>query len=402
MARLMHGVRKAVLAEMAITMGTNFLLGTRNLMILQFCTTFRKGGGIQTHVSDLSHWLEKNGHNIQFAGDPIDSSMAANSQGFISLPMTKIANADRNIITRIGTMVKSAFRLRRAISKHPVDIIHTHETAPALVARLATFGKKIPIVMTFHGSAPERIPSAARTAKYCADVVASPSRISLNALIANGVDSDKARVLGLGIKPLPEHTPEQVEDLRRRYLPGGKGTLIFSPSRLDHQKGIDVMIDVAKNVVAKHPDAVFVVAGGGPLTGVVDGWAEKAGLSSNMKFLGAIDTVPLHLQASDIFLLTSRWEALPISIVEAFRAARPVIATDCGGVSELVDDSVGALCPVEDVAALTQSVLDLIESESVRKSKGQAALKRSTEDRFDCEAVHAKFEETYKELVGGR
>lgn len=373
---------------------------SRPIKILQFCTNFFKGGGIQTHVFDLSAWLEANGHEVIFAGEPKCSTLDTETQAFIPLPLGKVSSDNDNIILRVIALLQSAFRLRRALSKHPVDIIHTHETAPALVAKLATIGKKIPIVMTFHGSAPERIPSAARTAKRCADLTASPSRISLNALIANGVDPDKARVLGLGIKPLPETSPKDIEDLRQQYLPNGKGTLVFSPSRLAPQKGIDVMIEVAKRVTAKHPDTVFVVAGGGCLTDQVEGWAKDAGIDKNMRFLGAIDTVPAHLQAADIFLLTSRWEALPISIVESFRAGLPVIATDCGGVSELVDDTVGALCQVEDVKALTEAVLTMIKSPEQRKTKGQAALDRSAEDRFDGEAVHAKFEEAYLELLG--
>ena len=83
------------------------------------------------------------------------------------------------------------------------------------------------------------------------------------------------------------------------------------------------------------------MAGGGPLEQEAKRWAEDAGLSDTVTFLGMTERVPLYLKASDMFLLTSRWEALPLSIVEAFHAGLPVIATDCGGVSELVDEEVG-------------------------------------------------------------
>lgn len=369
------------------------------MRILQFCSTFYKGGGIQTHVLELSQWLKDRGHQIWFAAEPRRSSHDPNADNFISLTMADVVNVEGQLPGRVFAMFRNALRLRKAISKHKFDVIHVHETAPALVARLATLGKNIPIIMTFHGSAPERIPSAARVAQYCANLVASPSRISLDSLIEHGVRRDKTKVLRNAIKPLRKAGKDTIADLRDRYTNDGKGQIIFSPSRLAPQKGIDIMIEVAKRVTATLPDTQFVIAGGGTLTGTVNEWAKAAGVDKNMHFLGAIDTVPEHLQASDLFLLTSRWEALPISIVEAFRASLPVIATDCGGVSELVDDQVGALCEVEDVDGLTRAILAHLESEALHKKKSQGAFDRSLEDRFDVEHVHNQFEATYRNLI---
>lgn len=369
------------------------------LKILQFCTNFYEGGGIQTHVLELSQWLEARAHEVWFAAEPSRSSYDPNAANFIPLSMADVAKVGGSLPLRVLAMLRNGLKLRRAIKRQKFDVIHVHETAPALVARIATFGKKIPIVMTFHGSEPSRIPSAARIGQYCADLVASPSRISLDALIQNGVSAEKSKVLGLGIKPLRKASDATVVELRNRYLPGGRGHIVFSPSRLAPQKGIDVMIDVAKIVLERFPDTHFVVAGGGVLEGEVEQWAADAGVDQNMHFLGAIDTVPEHLQAADLFLLTSRWEALPISIVEAFRAAVPVIATDCGGVSELVDEKVGELCQVEDVDGLANAVIAHLEAETLRTQKSEAALSRSLEDRFDVEYVHEQFEATYRAIV---
>lgn len=369
------------------------------LRILQFCTNFYKGGGIQTHVLELSKWLEDRGHQIWFAAEPRKSSCDPQAENFIPLAMADIAKVDGALPARVLALFRNALRLRKAISQHKFDVIHVHETAPALVARLATVGKKIPIIMTFHGSAPSRIPSAARIGQYCADLVASPSRIVLDGLIANGVNADKTKVLRLGIKPLRPASDETVDALRQTYLPNGAGKIVFSPSRLAPQKGIDVMIDVVKRVTETAPDTQFVVAGGGVLSGVVKDWAKAAGVEQNMHFLGAIDTVPEHLQAADLFLLTSRWEALPISIVEAFRAGLPVIATDCGGVSELVDEQVGALCEVEDAEGIAAAVLARLQSEEKSARQGEAARARSQQRRFDVDHVHAEFLATYRQVV---
>lgn len=377
-------------------------MGPFEVRILQFCTDFPERGGIQTHVLELSDWLRKRGHEVMLAGQPGVSANADSCSGFIELPMWKIAVSRRTnrLPTRILGLLSAARTLRRRLRSRPVDLVHVHETAPALTAWLATRGMRIPIIMTYHGSAPERVREVARVASRVATLTLSPSRTSLDDLTAAGLDPARTRQAGLGIKPLPEVDAQEVRDLRRLYLGETDGPLIFSPSRLAHQKGIDIMIEVARQITKEFPDAVFVVAGAGPLDGQVQQWARDAGVERNMRFVGSVSTVPVHLAACDLMLLTSRWENLPISIAEAFRAGKPVVATDCGGVKELVDDSVGALCPVGDVTALTSAISELLRSDEIRRKKGLAALARSAEDRFDPDTVHADFERIYSEVLG--
>lgn len=196
-----------------------------------------------------------------------------------------------------------------------------------------------------------------------------------------------------------EASDETVRVVRNQYVRHPEDVMIFSASRLSPQKGIDVMIDVAVRVIAKHPNAYFVVAGDGILANQVSDWATQAGVSENFIFTGRVDNVDEHLQASDIFLLTSRWEAFPISIVEALRAGRPVVATRCGGVEELVDEEVGSLCEVGDAKALSDAICALIDSPSQRAACGVRAKHRSQNTRFDPESVHADIEKEYAFLT---
>jgi glycosyltransferase involved in cell wall biosynthesis len=208
-------------------------------------------------------------------------------------------------------------------------------------------------------------------------------------------------VLGLGIPPLAQAPESEVAALRARLLGGREGPLIVSLSRLDPQKGIDVMIAVARRVVERFPGVVFAVGGKGPLADKVEGWARDAGVAEAMRFLGMVSTVPAHLRAADLFLLTSRWENRPISIVEAFGAGLPVVATDCGGVRELVDEEVGALVPVDDPDGIAAELIALLSDEKRMRACGAAALARSRAPAFDPSAVHARFEALYREVLGG-
>lgn len=371
------------------------------MRILQFSPNYVKSGGLQTHAIELGHWLRERGHMVRFAGDPKDSRIDPTSDEFIPLNMSAVSNVGGSMMMRVIALLREGLKLRRAIGRDPVDLIHAHETAPALVARIATFGRNIPVVFTFHGSEPERVPEVAGVAKRCADLTASPSKTSLDALIEHGVEREKSRHLGLGIPAFPDVPEPEIKAIREKFLDmaGTSGPLVLALSRAYPQKGVDVMVKVARRVLDKHPETVFVVGGGGPLEDDARQWARNAELGNQMIFAGHISTVPAHLKAADVFLNTSRWEASPISIVEAFRAGLPVVATDCGGVKELVDDSVGGLCPVEDDAALAEAVIQLVGSEDTRRAKAEAALKRSAEARFDVDSVYQTFEQTYQDLI---
>ncbi len=371
------------------------------LKILQLTTNFKQGG-IQRHILDVTTYLRDHGHQVTLAGAP---NVWANSQidpDFRALRLDLVSAANGSFAGRLKAMATCAHGLSRIVEEGQFDVIHCHESAPAIVKQLSRRARRIPTVITYHGSAPGRATQYARVSKYCADYVVSPSRLTLDDLIGKGVPAGKARVMGLGVSPLPEPDRAIVENIRAELQLGPKDKLVFSLSRLDVQKGIDIMVEVARCVLSRDPNVVFAVGGTGPLADEVLSWPMEVGIGERFRFLGGVSGVENYFELADLFLLTSRWEALPISIVEAFRGGLPVIATDCGGVSELVDDSVGRLCPVEDEEALTGAILELLGDEPLRASLAASALERSKSPRFDPEAVHSSFEALYREAAASR
>lgn len=370
------------------------------MRILQVCTNF-KPGGIQRHALDLTQDLRGRGHTVVLGGDRGDWCPDDSDPNFVHLELNQVAGSGGSVFKRISEILPVAKKLRRTLKDKKIQLLHAHETAPAIVARIATFGLNIPVVLTYHGSEPDREASVARIAKRCADLTVSPSRTSLDHLIAKGLPAEKTRVIGLGVHPLPEVSEQHVSELRTTLLGKNGRYLISSLSRLAQQKGIDMMIEVARKISDQRKDVVFAIGGHGPLSDMVKSWTEVTGVSDNVKFLGPVSDVATVLAASDLYLLTSRWEALPISIVEAFRSALPVVATDCGGVKELVDPSVGFVLPVGDTNAIADAVLKVINDTEMRARMGQAALKLSGQDRFSPPAVHKSFEAMYEEIIAG-
>jgi len=372
----------------------------RRLHILQLGPEFKRGG-IQRHILDLTGHLRAQGHRVTLAGTPGPWGQEGRDAGFHTLDLKAVSDTGgRGPAGRVAAMLAAARRLRRMAIRERFDLVHAHETAPAIVARLGLAGLGIPRLFTCHGAEPGRYGAVARVARMSADIIACPSRTVLEALIGLGLPRERTALLGLGVPPPAPPDAAAAAALRRDLMGGRDGLLIFSPARLAPQKGIDLKIEVMRRVVERRPDTVLALAGHGPLEAEVPGWVAAAGLDDHIRLLGPIDTVPLHMAAADLMLLTSRWEALPISIVEAFHAGLPVIATDCGGVGELVCGDTGRLCPVGDAAALSAAVLELAGDAELRARLGANARVRATEPRFDPDHVHGQIEALYLRMTG--
>ena len=209
-------------------------------------------------------------------------------------------------------------------------------------------------------------------------------------------------MVGLGIEPRPPVDDATQQRVRSRHLGADGRRLVVTIARLAHQKGIDVLIDVARRIAQRREDVRFVVVGDGPLRADVERWIARAGVGRLMTLVGHDERPQNQLAAADLFVLTSRWEGLPVTIVEAFREGLPVVATDAGGVRELVDDTVGRVVAIGDAAALADSVDMLCTDDALRSELSANARLRGGEQRFVPSYAHAALERVYAEELFGR
>lgn len=369
----------------------------RPLRILELGTQLGVGG-ITRHILALRKWLVENGHQVTLAGSPDVWVNRTTGLPYLDLPINRVAAGGGALPFRLAALATAAWRLRRWLKANPVDVMHAHDSAPALVANLARRGLNIPLIVTYHGSEPERIAGFGKIARGC-DLTVTPSHRSAEDLATiGGVPRDRLRVIGLGVNPPPAVTEAQVADLRARLL-GDGDRVILTLVRLAHQKGVDILIDCAARLKTTHPGWRFIVAGDGPDEEKLKALAARAGVTDVMRFIGRTSEPHLHLRAADLFLLTSRWEALPFTIVEAFQAACPSVATACSGVVELIDDQVGRVTPIGDVPAICTAVEEVLSDEPRRRHMAAAALARAAEDRFNPDWVHPQFGKLYAELA---
>ncbi|MCB2136878.1 MAG: glycosyltransferase family 4 protein [Rhodobacteraceae bacterium] len=370
------------------------------LNVLEMATQFGVGG-IARHILALTASLRQKGHRVTLGGTPAAWAGPKTEPGFVVLPTRYVSGDGGSLTVRLYHVAMATWRLRRWLAAQRPDLIHAHESAPALVANLARKGLGIPLAVTYHGSEPERIAGFGAIARK-ADIVITPSHRSAEDLVKiGGVPKERLKVLGLGVNPPPEDGPDEIAALRRDLLGDGE-RLIITIARLERQKGIDILIETIARIIPDHPGYRFVVAGDGPDEAALREMAVARGVDGHLTFLGRVSRPLLYLRASDLFLLTSRWEALPFTIVEAFQAGIPAVAAACSGVVELIDDEVGAVVPIGDTEAIAREVTRILGDEALRARMGEAALRKSKLDRFRPEWVHDQFEAMYRDLAAGR
>jgi len=154
-----------------------------------------------------------------------------------------------------------------------------------------------------------------------------------------------------------------------------------------------------ERIVRRRPDARLLLVGEGPERAAVEKAVADRHLAAHVALLGQRRDVTRLLPASDVLLLTSISEGIPLTVIEAMAAGRPVVATNVGGVEEVVEDgTTGLLAPSGDDATLAEHVLRLADDAALREQMGAAGRRRAgalfTESR-----MHGEYARLYGEML---
>jgi glycosyltransferase involved in cell wall biosynthesis len=257
-----------------------------------------------------------------------------------------------------------------------------------------------------------RIPSLATVQLYPDAEITAPSRLQLRLL---------ARLVG-GYLPVSQGTAERLheelgiprrklhvipnavdagrfaagvgEPVRRELEPGDR-SLVLAVGRLHEQKGHDVLLRAAADVT----DACFALAGDGPERARLERLAAELGIADRVRFLGTRNDVPDLLAAADVVVLPSRYEGLPLSLLEAMAAGVPVVASRIPGNDELVEDRrTGVLVAPGDAAALAEALRQLLADPARRAALAEQGRKQVA-DRYTARAVADRVMEQYELLT---
>jgi glycosyltransferase involved in cell wall biosynthesis len=231
-----------------------------------------------------------------------------------------------------------------------------------------------------------------RAAYTCAHRIVGNCQAAADRLLAEKVSPGKVRVIHNGVEVHARGMSG------RRALP----RRVVVVANLRREKGHDVLLLAAAQVARAFPDARFELVGGGPEMPALRTFARELGLESVVSFLGHREDVTARLEAADVLVLPSRSESFPNAILEAMAAGLPVVASDVGGVREVVRDAeTGLMVPPGDPAGLASAICRLMADPLLAYRLGDAARAEVTA-RYSFGRMVDQFEALYlSELARG-
>ncbi len=296
----------------------------------------------------------------------------------------------------------------RRLSREKPDLLHVHHVWPAAdryLASLAAAAGVPHLVVTEHIVGRPNSPNQQRLKHRelaQAGAVTAVSAAVADSLVSDyGVPRGRIRLVPNGAEVPDEATePPAARRVRDELGAGLLRPLWVCAGRLEEQKGQDVLLDALAEVRREGLEFVAVLAGEGSKRAALEARAKELGLGTRVRFPGQVENLGPLLAAADAVALPSRWEGLPLVLLEAMVRARPVVATPVGGIPEVVEDGVhGRLVPVGDAAALAGALADFHRrpDEAVRMGRRGAARVRES---YTWPRVVEAFEAVYDEVLG--
>jgi glycosyltransferase involved in cell wall biosynthesis len=297
--------------------------------------------------------------------------------------------------------------LLEVVRVRQMSLIHAHEfymaSVGAVVARLAG----IPLVVTVHGKS--YYPAKRRRrllyrliAAQASQIVAVSRDLAAFFCRTTGTQTTRVKVVYNGI---------DIESLaklpRDRGLPGSVGIPLDAPvigtvGNLYPVKGQADLLRAMAAVIARQPLAHLVVLGRGALHDRLSAQAHELGIGHRVHLLGHREDVPRWVAAMDVFVLPSLSEGLPLSLLEAMAAARPVVATAVGGVPEVVQAGVtGFMVPPGSPVKLATRILTLLEDRALSAAIG-AAAQAHVREAFSVERMTRDYRAIYRGVLRHR
>ena len=188
----------------------------------------------------------------------------------------------------------------------------------------------------------------------------------------------------------------------RQSLALGAGPVVGYVGRLSHEKGPDLLIEAFRRASGSHPDARLLIVGDGPERPKLELSARDLIDAGRVLLVGGVPDATDYYGVMDIFVLPSRYEGLPNAVIEAASAGRAMIATDVGGVREIIQNGKnGCIVPAEDVDRMSEALADLLSDPEQRRRLGERAAE-TARLRYARDAMVDAYLRVYEGAIGER
>jgi glycosyltransferase involved in cell wall biosynthesis len=287
-----------------------------------------------------------------------------------------------------------------ALREFEPDIVHLHDAHAVLVGSLAGKLSRCPAIV-----ASRRVDFRIRSRwkySWALDRVIAISAAVRSVLIECGLEPRLISVVPSGID-LARFDPPPDRAAARRALDLADDELAVAVvAALTDHKGHRYLLEGWPRVIERHPRARLLLAGRGELEAELKELSERLGLSGSVRFLGFCEDVTGLLSAADLFALSSHLEGLCTSVMDAMAAGLPVVATEAGGIPEVVDPGrTGVLVRPKDPRALAEAIVQLLADPERRRRLGGAGRAKAR-----AEFGHGKMVErtltVYQQVLAGK
>lgn len=350
-------------------------------------------GGAERQMTILAKFLDKQKYNLFLA------CAKAKSVDDLASKFEKTGSK----IFRLNVIHKHDprhyFQLKKIIRENKIELIHAHVWNPASCryAYLASKSCKIPLVITEHDPG-EISPLKTAFKKWLLKNVSKIIAISEeNAKILKALYPQVANRIsvvhnGIDIKEFEK----KIAHIQNNSDQNGTKT-ILTVAALHPRKGLKYLIEA----FAKINDRTLrlQIVGEGPQKQELQELAQKLDISNQVEFLGWRNDIPKIMASANLFVLPSLHEAFGLVLLEAILAKLPIIATNSGGIPEIIEDNKnGLLVPPKDTDALANAIKTLLENDELNKKFIQAGLEKVYE-KFNAETMAEKTASLYDKIL---
>jgi len=372
--------------------------------VLHIIDSFRIGGA-QTFLRDLVIQQKKNG-----LVDPVVCSLAGSN--WIS---DQIQDAGIQLISfevkknNPFEIIQIPFRLRALIKKNQYDLTHTHLNVSNILGRMGAIMAKVPVVVHEQRNESETINLFEKVLsiglnKNITRVICVSESTKVFNIEKKRIPSKKIKVIPNSID-LHEFSPKvpslNRKDLLENLKLNSSALIVIGVGRLVAEKRYDLFLRTAHQICKMKDNVFFLIVGDGDRRQELAQLTNELSLSNKVMFLGECSDVSSYLDISDVFLLVSDFEGLPLTVLEAMATGLPVVATNVDGTSEVLSRGGGVLIPRDNYLEAAKSVLDLLNDTSRREEIGREG-QRVVRTHYNIENISKQVDTVYQEILRGK
>ncbi len=297
----------------------------------------------------------------------------------------------------------AVLKIRKFLKQNQIDIVHCHTSHAHTLGYFAAMGLDTKVLISrrvdfsIHRSG-IRFLSSVKYNKMC-DRIISISDTIKEILINDGVKSEKIIPVHSGVEPFPIIEYEKYKPLMEQFKIPENVVKIVNVAALEHHKGQHYLLNAFAEVLKKEKNIVLIIVGDGKLRDKLKMLAKELRIDKNVIFTGFRNDVPMFVNMADIFVMASLDEGLCTSILDALTLNKVVVATNAGGIPEIIkDEKTGILVEKGNVNALAQGLIKAVKNLEFYKDKFKNG-KQFIMDNFSVEKMVEGNIKVYKEML---